>query len=250
MEVIFLHGLGQGPSAWEGVVSALPDSIRADCPDLFALAKGGTLDYPALYRGFSAFCGEKREGLHLCGLSLGAVLALQYAQEHPESVKSLVLIGGRVRTPKALLKVQNALFHLMGEKNFREMGLTPEPMEHVRAPGILESPVNLECRVTQVIPLGSHQMFLAEILGVKIDAGLLDEKGKFHLNQSRLAASILNWGKDWENSGFPWKRKNRNRQEENVDETGSPQLYADRHAGVGQKHHRGAAGQASGMFVY
>ena len=71
---------------------------------------------------------------------------------------------------------------------FREMGLTPEPMEHVRAPGILESPVNLECRVTQVIPLGSHQMFLAEILGVKIDAGLLDEKGKFHLNQSRLAA--------------------------------------------------------------
>ena len=71
---------------------------------------------------------------------------------------------------------------------FREMGLTPEPMEHVRAPGILESPVNLECRVTQVIPLGSHQMFLAEILGVKADAGLLDEKGKFHLNQSRLAA--------------------------------------------------------------
>ena len=58
MEVIFLHGLGQGPSAWEGVVSALPDSIRADCPDLFALAKGGTLDYPALYRGFSAFCGK------------------------------------------------------------------------------------------------------------------------------------------------------------------------------------------------
>ena len=124
MEVIFLHGLGQGPSAWEGVVSALPDSIRADCPDLFALAKGGTLDYPALYRGFSAFCGEKREGLHLCGLSLGAVLALQYALEHPASVESLTLIAGRARMPRALLKVQGALFRLMGEKNFREMGLT------------------------------------------------------------------------------------------------------------------------------
>ena len=124
MEVIFLHGLGQGPSAWEGVVSALPDSIRADCPDLFALAKGGTLDYPALYRGFSAFCGEKREGLHLCGLSLGAVLALQYALEHPASVESLTLIAGRARMPRALLKVQGAIFRLMGEKNFREMGLT------------------------------------------------------------------------------------------------------------------------------
>ena len=124
MEVIFLHGLGQGPSAWEGVVSALPDSIRADCPDLFALAKGGTLDYPTLYRGFSAFCGEKREGLHLCGLSLGAVLALQYALEHPASVESLTLIAGRARMPRALLKVQGALFRLMGEKNFREMGLT------------------------------------------------------------------------------------------------------------------------------
>ena len=124
MDVIFLHGLGQGASSWDGTVAALAGRVQAVCPDLFALAKGGTLDYPALYRGFSAFCGERGDGIHLCGLSLGAVLALQYAQEHPASVKSLVLIGGRVRTPKTLLKVQNILFHLMGEKNFREMGLS------------------------------------------------------------------------------------------------------------------------------
>lgn len=126
MEVIFLHGLGQGPSSWDSTMKALDKQVKAVCLDLFALVKGGIVDYPALYHSFSKECSRKKEGkgLHLCGLSLGAVLALQYAQEHPESVKSLVLIGGRVRTPKALLKVQNALFHLMGEKNFREMGLS------------------------------------------------------------------------------------------------------------------------------
>ena len=71
---------------------------------------------------------------------------------------------------------------------FREMGLTPEPMEHVRAPGILESPVNLECRVTQRLELGSHDMFLAQVLGVSVDGRYMDEKGKFHLNDAGLVS--------------------------------------------------------------
>ena len=125
MEVMLLHGLGQGSAAWDGVVSALPDSISADCPDLFALAKGERMDYPALYRAVSDYCGTRGErGLHLCGLSLGAVLALHYALDNPEAVKSLVLIAGRARMPRALLQVQSGLFRLMGEQNFREMGLS------------------------------------------------------------------------------------------------------------------------------
>lgn len=125
MEVIFLHGLGQGPSSWDPTVAALTGKLEAACPPLFSLVKEGTtLNYPALYRGITDYCDGRGRGLHLCGLSLGAVLALQYAQEHPAAVKSLVLIGGRVRTPRALLKVQNVLFHLMGEKSFREMGLS------------------------------------------------------------------------------------------------------------------------------
>lgn len=71
---------------------------------------------------------------------------------------------------------------------FKEMKLTPLPSEHIAAPGIAESPVNLECRVTQVIPLGSHDMFLAEILGVTVDEKYMDANGKFHLNQAGLTA--------------------------------------------------------------
>lgn len=69
---------------------------------------------------------------------------------------------------------------------FREMKLTPLPSRHVEAPGIAESPVNLECKVRQVIPLGSHDMFVAEIVGVTVDEQYMDKNGKFHLNDSGL----------------------------------------------------------------
>lgn len=71
---------------------------------------------------------------------------------------------------------------------FKELGLTALPLPHVKAPGIGESPVCLECKVTRQIPLGTHDMFLAEVLGVSVDGQFLDKKGKFHLNRSGLAA--------------------------------------------------------------
>ena len=68
------------------------------------------------------------------------------------------------------------------------MNLTPRASVHVQAPGIEESPVNLECRVKQVIELGSHDMFLAEVEGVTVDREYIDEKGKFHLNDTGLVS--------------------------------------------------------------
>jgi flavin reductase (DIM6/NTAB) family NADH-FMN oxidoreductase RutF len=69
---------------------------------------------------------------------------------------------------------------------FKEMQLTRLPMEHVSAPGIAESPVNIECRVTEIKELGSHHMFLAEVLGVTVDDAFMDETGRFHINDTRL----------------------------------------------------------------
>ncbi len=67
---------------------------------------------------------------------------------------------------------------------FREMKLTKLPAQQVQAPLIGESPVNMECRVRDVLPLGSHHMFLADVVAVHADERYLDEKHKFHLEQA------------------------------------------------------------------
>lgn len=69
---------------------------------------------------------------------------------------------------------------------FKEMRLTKGESDSVKAPLIAESPVNLECKVIECRELGSHHMFLAEVVSVHIDERYMDEKGKFHLNDTGL----------------------------------------------------------------
>lgn len=69
---------------------------------------------------------------------------------------------------------------------FAKMKLTPLVMESVKAPGIAESPVNLECRVVEKKALGSHTMFLAEVVGVTVDERFMDHTGKFAINETGL----------------------------------------------------------------
>ena len=69
---------------------------------------------------------------------------------------------------------------------FSAMHLTPSPAAKVGTVLVEESPVNLECKVTQVIPLGSHDLFLAEVVAVDVDERLLDESGKLCLNKANL----------------------------------------------------------------
>ncbi len=71
---------------------------------------------------------------------------------------------------------------------FAKMHLTEEPSTEIMAPGIAECPVNIECKVREILPLGSHHMFLADVLAVHVDEKYIDEKGKFHLNESGLMA--------------------------------------------------------------
>ncbi len=67
---------------------------------------------------------------------------------------------------------------------FKEMKLTPLKAKEVKAPLIQESPVNLECRVREILPLGSHHMFLADVAAVHADEKYMDEKHKFHLEKA------------------------------------------------------------------
>lgn len=69
---------------------------------------------------------------------------------------------------------------------YKEAGLTVLASKEIAVPGIMESPVNLECRVTEVKPLGSHDLFLAEVVSVTIEDRYMNDDGKFELNRSGL----------------------------------------------------------------
>lgn len=71
---------------------------------------------------------------------------------------------------------------------FKEMGLTEQKSNAVSVPGIAECPVNIECKVTDIKELGSHAMFLAEVVSVQVDDRYMDETGKFRLNDTGLMA--------------------------------------------------------------
>ena len=71
---------------------------------------------------------------------------------------------------------------------WKEMHLTPVSASRVSCPLLAESPLSLECRVTDVISMGSHDMFLADIIATDVEESLLDDKGALHLERAGLLA--------------------------------------------------------------
>lgn len=119
MNLILVHGLGQSASAWDKTAERLPEGISPVCPELTELARG---DYDRLYSAFCGYCGGFDTPLDLCGLSLGAMLTLNYAVDFPEKVRSLILIGGQYKVPSALIMLQGAIFRIMPKSSFKGTG--------------------------------------------------------------------------------------------------------------------------------
>ena len=67
-------------------------------------------------------------------------------------------------------------------------GLTPVPGEKVASPTIKESPLSIECRVKEIIKLGTHDMFISDVLNVRVDSEFMDDTGKFNLEKAGLIA--------------------------------------------------------------
>lgn len=67
---------------------------------------------------------------------------------------------------------------------FRETGLRKQEAVKIAVPVLTDSPVNIECRVRDVLELGSHHMFLADVVHVTVDDRYMDERGSFHLEQA------------------------------------------------------------------
>lgn len=122
MKIVFLHGLGQRAAGWDQVASQFPNT---DCPELFEIA-GEKLNYSTILSSLEERYEYEKEPLCLCGLSLGGMLALDYALRHDDRVAAMVLLGARDRTPRLLMNIQDLLFRCMPDKAFASTGMKKE----------------------------------------------------------------------------------------------------------------------------
>lgn len=124
MKYLYLHGLGQNAASWNKVIDATEALENSVCLDLAEMVKDKAATYSNLYSVFSEMCDAEKDDIILCGLSLGGVLALNYAIDNPEKVKALVLIAAQYKMPARLLKLQNAMFRFMPQSMFQQTGFS------------------------------------------------------------------------------------------------------------------------------
>ena len=102
---------------------------------------------------------------------------------------------------------------------FGEMKLTPLPSQKVQAPGIAESPVNIECKVVQELALGSHTMFVGEVVNVTVEDAYMDGTGKFELNHTGLVTyshgEYFLLGEKLGKFGYSVQKKKKEKKQEN-----------------------------------
>ena len=146
MKCIFLHGLGQTPSDWIDTVKNLDENFDVSCPALFEWLDGTECCYTNLYHGLKKYCAQFDEPFALCGLSLGGILALQYAIEHSDKVKSLILIGTQSSMPKNVLRFQNMVFLFLPNTVFRKMGVSKKEIISLCNSMIVLNLKDIHCR--------------------------------------------------------------------------------------------------------
>ena len=116
-------------------------------------------------------------------------------------------------TPASLVRAADFCGVRSGEKldKFEACSLHKEEASEVSCPLIEESPLSIECRVTDIVSLGTHDMFIADIVAVDVDEELIDEEGKLHLDKAGLAAyshgEYFSLGKKIGSFGFSVKKK-------------------------------------------
>ena len=122
MKTILLHGLGQTAQDWKEVVCQLSSS-NVECPELFSSMEN-EISYPQILGDLERRYSNAKEPLRICGLSLGALLAIDFAIRHGDKVASLVLIVTQYKVPSLLIDFQNLIFRCMPNKAFESMGLS------------------------------------------------------------------------------------------------------------------------------
>ena len=121
MKKILIHGSGHKATSWKETISYMENNKEILCPELSTLLDGKVASYTNLYSAFTEYCNKNHGKIHLCGISLGGILALNYAIDFPDKVKSLVLIGTPHRIPKIMFSIQNIIFQFLPKSLFDNM---------------------------------------------------------------------------------------------------------------------------------
>lgn len=118
---IFVHGSGHKATSWEKTISYMTNNEDIVCPNLSSILEGKEASYENLYSSFVKYCNEFDGQIHLCGLSLGGILALNFTLDFPQKVKTLVLIGTPYKVPKVAFSFQNIIFRFLPKSIFETM---------------------------------------------------------------------------------------------------------------------------------
>lgn len=121
MTKILIHGSGHKATSWNETISYMTSNEDIMCPDLFTILEEKEASYANLYSSFGKYCDRIDGKIHLCGISLGGILALNYALDFPQKVKTLVLIGTPHKIPKVAFGIQNVIFRFLPKSIFETM---------------------------------------------------------------------------------------------------------------------------------
>jgi pimeloyl-ACP methyl ester carboxylesterase len=123
---VFIHGLDQSPHSWDSMLKFTNKNDDVICIDLFKFIENKEFTSENLYREFSNYLKNISEPIVLCGLSLGGILALNYAIDNSEKINSIILIAAQYKMPKKLLKIQNVIMRILPNFLFKGSNISKE----------------------------------------------------------------------------------------------------------------------------
>lgn len=178
MKTILIHGFGQQEQSWNETISFMPEKNNFLCPNLASLLHGQEATYEHLYQALVQYCQQIDEPVNLCGISLGGILALDFALAFPDRVHSLVLIATPHQIPKVMFALQNMIFRFLPASAFKNMAFSKKDtfiliksmkyLDFKEKIKYLSCPTLIVCGKKDKTNLKSAQYFTANIKNAKL----------------------------------------------------------------------------------